>query len=71
MAHMNIDSLCFQEISCVTYTNKLVDYFPYNDVYSNVGNILRELCLVRDNVLSTELKPVEIIEIINDLCVNR
>ena len=36
----------------------------------NVGNVIRELCLVRDNELSCELSPREVIAIINDICIH-
>ena len=38
----------------------------------NVDNVIRELdlCLVRDNELSCELSTIEVIAIINDLCIH-
>ena len=35
-----------------------------------VGNVIRELCLVRDNELACELSPIEVNAIINELCIN-
>ena len=36
----------------------------------NFDNVIRELCVVRDNELSCELSPIEVIAIINDLCIH-
>ena len=36
----------------------------------NVGNVIRALCLVRDNELSCELSPIDVIAIINYLCIH-
>ena len=35
----------------------------------NVGNVIRESCLVRDNELSCELSPIEAIRN-NDICIH-
>ena len=61
MAQLNINRLCFE---------KLMDTFKYNQLAVNVGNVIRELCLVRDKELSCELSPIEVNAIINELCIN-
>ena len=70
MAQLNINRLCFQDSTCKMYKNKLMDTFNYNLLAVNVGNVIRELCLVRDNELSCELPPIEVNAIINELCIN-
>ena len=36
-----------------------MDTSKYNQLAVNVGNVIRELCLVRDNELACELSPIE------------
>ena len=69
MAQLNIDRLCFQHSSCIMHKNKLMDTFMCKQLAVNIGNVIRELCLVRDNELSCELSPINVIAIIN-LCLN-
>ena len=52
------------------YKKKLMDTFMYKELAVNVGNVIRELCLVRDNELSCQLSPIEVNAIINELCIN-
>ena len=70
MAQLNINRLCFQDSTCKMYKHKLMDTFKYNQLAVNVGNVIRELCLVRDNELGCELSPIEVNAIINELCIN-
>ena len=70
MAQLNINRLCFQDSTCKMYKHKLMDTFKYNQLAVNVGNVIRELCLVRDNELACELSPIEVNAIINELCIN-
>ena len=58
MAQLNINRLLVQDSTCKMYKNKLMDAFKYNQhdqLAVNVGNVIIELCLVRDNELSCEL----------------
>ena len=47
-----------------------LNIFKYNQLAVNVGNVIRELCLVRDNELSCALSPIEVNTIINELCIH-